>query len=332
MENKAHALAAGAFVLVAAALLLALAVWLTRDSGARRVYEVSTRDAVTGLQPQATVRFRGVNVGKVASIGFDRQVPGNVLLRLAVDEDTPVTRSTFASLGFQGVTGIAFVQLDDSGESKELLVSSDEQLARIPMRPGLVSQLSDQSTRILTQLEETSRRINLLLAPDNQKTLMTAIGSLGQAASGISQLAGATDQAQGSAAGAEPVNIPQLLQEAGVTLKSIQQTSASVAGSADEVKKSAGEFSQMAQRLNQPGGALDQLTEGAAALAATGQALNAATLPRLNRAADETARTVRQVGRAASTVSDNPQALIFGNGPVAPGPGEPGFSAPGGKP
>lgn len=332
MENKAHALAAGAFVLVAAALLLALAVWLTSDSGARRVYEVSTRDAVTGLQPQATVRFRGVNVGKVASIGFDRQVPGNVLLRLAVDEDTPVTRSTFASLGFQGVTGIAFVQLDDSGESKELLVSSDEQFARIPMRPGLVSQLSEQSTRILTQLEETSRRINLLLAPDNQKTLMTAIGSLGQAASSISQLTGATDKAQGSAAGAEPVNIPQLLQEASVTLKSIRQTSASVAGSADEVKKSAGEFSQMSQRLNQPGGALDQLTEGAAALAATGQALNAATLPRLNRTADETARTVRQVGRAASTVSDNPQALIFGNGPVAPGPGEPGFPAPGGKP
>ena len=34
MENKAHALAAGAFVLVVAALLVALAVWLTRDTAA----------------------------------------------------------------------------------------------------------------------------------------------------------------------------------------------------------------------------------------------------------------------------------------------------------
>ena len=31
MENKAHALAAGTFVLVVAALLLSLATWLSRD-------------------------------------------------------------------------------------------------------------------------------------------------------------------------------------------------------------------------------------------------------------------------------------------------------------
>lgn len=333
MENKAHAIAAGAFVLVVSALLVALAVWLTRDTGGSRTYELSTRDTVTGLQPQAPVRFRGVTVGKVSSIGLDPQESGNVLLRMAVSDDTPITRSTFATLGFQGVTGLAFVQLDDTGESTEALLTGGGQIARIPMRPGLMSQLLDQGPRIASQLEETSRRINLLLSPDNQKTLMTAIGSLGQAASSISQLTAATDRAQGSATGTEPVvNVPQLLQEASATLKSIQQTSASVAGSADEVKKSAGEFRQMAQRLNQPGGALDQLTEGAGALAATGQTLNAATLPRLNRTADEAARTVRQVGRAASTVSDNPQALIFGNGLVAPGPGEPGFPAPGVKP
>ncbi len=124
MENKAHALAAGAFVLLLSALLVALAVWLTRESGTRLIYDVSTDDAVTGLQEQASVRFRGVKVGKVTAIGFDPQVAGNVLVRIAIDAATPVTRSTYASLGFQGVTGIAFVQLDDHGESPERLPSS----------------------------------------------------------------------------------------------------------------------------------------------------------------------------------------------------------------
>ena len=76
MENKAHALAAGAFVLVVAALLAALAVWLTRDSGERNLFELSTRDTISGLQPQAQVRFRGVPVGKVEFIGFDTQDAG----------------------------------------------------------------------------------------------------------------------------------------------------------------------------------------------------------------------------------------------------------------
>src|ERR1035437_9133534 len=120
MENKAHALAAGAFVLLVGAMLVALAIWLTRDSGVRRVYEMSTREAVSGLQPQAAVRYRGIDVGKVAQIGFDPQATGNVLVRIAVDDKAPITKSTFATLGYQGVTGLAFVQLaDQRGENKK---------------------------------------------------------------------------------------------------------------------------------------------------------------------------------------------------------------------
>ena len=51
MENKAHALAAGLFVLALTILLAALAYWLTRDVGTRREYEIATREAINGLQP-----------------------------------------------------------------------------------------------------------------------------------------------------------------------------------------------------------------------------------------------------------------------------------------
>ncbi|MDB5894281.1 MAG: hypothetical protein JWQ88_1812, partial [Rhodoferax sp.] len=33
-----------------------------------------------------------------------------------------------------------------------------------------------------------------------------------------------------------------------------------------------------------------------------------------------------------SGINDNPQSLIFGDGPVQPGPGEQGFVPPGAKP
>lgn len=317
MENKSHALAAGTFVLVVLALLVALAVWLTRDTRDLRVYELSSKGAVTGLQPQATVRFKGVNVGKVTSIGFDPLAPGNVLLRIAIDDEAPITQSTFATLGFQGVTGLAFLQLDDSGESKVALPDGHMPPARIPMRPSLLSRLSDQGASILTQLEETSRRVNLLLAPDNQKKLMGAIGDIGQAAAQF---------------GPDRLNLPRLVQEANATLKTFQDTSVRVGESADEARRSARAFRTVTERMSEKGGTLDQLAQGVGTLATTGQTLNAATLPRLNHAVDDAARTVRQVGRAANTVTDNPQSLIFGNGPITPGPGEPGFSASAGKP
>ena len=111
MENKSHALAAGTFVLALLAVLIALAVWLTRDNRALRTFELSSASAVTGLQPEASVRFKGVDVGKVTAIGFDPLQVGHVLIRIAVDDQTPLTESTFATLGFQGVTGLAFIAL-----------------------------------------------------------------------------------------------------------------------------------------------------------------------------------------------------------------------------
>ena len=339
MENKSHALAAGAFVLGVAALLVALAIWLTRDTVMHRDYELSSREAVTGLQPQAGVRFRGVSVGKVTAIGFDPANRGNVLIRISTDESAPITRSTFATLGFQGVTGLAFIQLDDTGESKDALAVPSSGVARIPMRPGLLSKLTDQGTNLLAQVEETSRRLNLLLDTDNQKILFNSVQGIGQAAQGMGQAATSIQQFSVNANkildaqfGPQKMDLPKLVAELNVTLKAMQATSASVGDSADEARDSAREFKRLSTAMTKPGGALDKLTDGGDALVSMGQSLNANTLPRLNRTSEEASRAVRQLGRAVGTVTDNPQALVFGNGAPLPGPGEVGFVPPGSKP
>jgi phospholipid/cholesterol/gamma-HCH transport system substrate-binding protein len=311
MENKSHALAAGAFLLGVVALLIGLAVWLTRDNTEHRVFEISSREGVTGLQPQAGVRFKGVSVGRVTAIELDRQTAGNVLVRIALNESVPITQSTFATLGFQGVTGLAFIQLDDSGESTQALATNRDLVGRIPMRPGLMTRLSDQGASLLLQLEQASQRINVLLAPDNQKALMGAIGNLGQAAAHIGQL-----------------QLPQLVQDASASIKSIQATTDRLGDSADTVKASAQEFNRMSARMNAPGGTLDKIAEGTDALVATGQSLSTTLVPRLNRTVDDTARAVRQVGRAADAVTESPQSLLLGKGAAIPGPGESGFVAP----
>jgi len=316
MENKSHAIAAGTFVLALLAVVVALAVWLARDTRALRFYELSSADTVTGLQPEASVRFKGVNVGKVTAIGFDPVKSGHVLIRIAVDERAPITLSTFASLGFQGVTGLAFVQLDDTGASTTALPDGHEPPSRIPLRPGLMSQLSEHGLSILSQLDETSRRLNTLLSTDNQKVFLGTVESVGQAANRLQQLSKDADK-----------SLSPLAQEVSATLQTIKGTSERVGDSADEARASAKAFKVVTERMNAPGGTLDKLAEGVDTLASTGQTLNSAALPRLNHVMDDAARAARRVGRTADTLSDNPKSLLFGTGTPAPGPGEPGFSA-----
>ncbi len=295
MENKAHALAAGTFVLALMALLVAMAVWLTRDKGERHLYDISTAQAISGLQAQAAVRFRGVPVGKVESIGFDPGSPGQVLVRISVDVNTPITRSTFAIITAQGVTGLGFIQLDDDAPQAERLVANDAHPPRIPLRPGVVDQLLQQSATILGQVQQVSAGLTHLISPDNQASVQTAITQIGSAAGSVSQLAAALRPTLAT--------LPALSRQSSQTLQSLQTA--------------AGDISVAAT----------QMGEASTTLVRTIDTFGTATLPKLGDVADETMLTMRQLRRAVNAVDENPQALIFGSGAPAPGPGEAGFNA-----
>jgi phospholipid/cholesterol/gamma-HCH transport system substrate-binding protein len=319
MENRAHAMAAGIFVTVLTVLLVVLAAWLSRDTGERDIYEISTRETVTGLQAQAPVRYRGVDVGKVATIGFDPKATGHVLLRLEVDAGAPITADTFATLGFQGVTGLAFVQLDDTGKPAPRLAPNDEVPPRIPLQPGLLSKLTTKGEVILDQVEQVTVRMNELLGPPNQQKVGVMLENLGQAAASVSSASDNLTRVLNAQLGPDRVSIPALVKNVNATVVSLQGTARSATVAINEV-------GQTARSLNAKDGPIQRLAEGSAALSHAAEAFNASTLPRLNRATEDTSRAVRQLGRTVNNINDNPQSLIFGTGAVDPGPGEPGFA------
>ena len=292
MENKSHALAAGLFVVVISALLALMGLWLTRDRTDYTLYELSTKDSVSGLQPEAAVRYKGVAVGKVTRIGFDPQVPGNVLIRIAVNESAPISPTTVATLGYQGVTGLAHVQLDDADAPIQPPPPGQSGLPRLPLKSSPLSQIAEQGPAILAKVQDATERLNKLLGDENQARFAQALAT-----------------------------VPAVAQDARATLQSLR-----VAG--DNASAAASEVRGAVAKLSATGGPLDQIADGAQSLSAAADRFGRVSLPRLNNAADEAARAARRLGRTASGISDNPQSLIYGNGSALPGPGEAGFVAP----
>lgn len=315
MENKAHAFAAGVFVLAVTALLVGMVMWLMRDTVSTSRYEMTTTDAVTGLQPQAAVRFKGVAVGKVTNIDFDPDKPGNVLVELAVDRNAPVTQSTFATLAFQGVTGLSFVQLDDDGSSSAAPVAGPNGVPRIPLKPNALGQLQDMASDLVEKVGRATDRVNQMLGPDNQAALSSALTELGAAAKSVNQLASHTDKT------IQGIQLEGLIRQTSGTLATIDKAAAQVRVTAANLDTTVGELGQGVQRVTGPGGVVDRMSEGASTVTST-------TLPRIQNLTEDASRTIRRLDRIANELSENPQAFIYGSGTVPPGPGEPGFQAP----
>lgn len=309
MENKAHALIAGLFTIALLTAAVFVGIWLNRDRVEWVPYQIATKLSVPGLNPQAAVRYRGLDVGKVDDITFDPKVVGQILVHISVEPDTPITHSTFATLGYQGVTGIAYVQLDDDGSNPVKLHSSPQDVARIEMRPSLFDQLQTRGLAILQQTEEVAKRINDMLSPANQKAILSAFDNVSKAAT-------------------EVETIPRQLQPTLSRLPAVTAQAERSLASLDVLSKDASalasSLNSIAEKLNAPGGTIATITDTAARLGSVAERIEHDTLPLANDARS----SMRALNRTLDNLSERPQSVLFGSPEIAPGPGEPGFTVP----
>ncbi|TDY25060.1 phospholipid/cholesterol/gamma-HCH transport system substrate-binding protein [Paraburkholderia sp. BL6665CI2N2] len=314
MENKSHAFWAGLFTIVLLVAIAVAAFLFNVDRSVRVPYDLIARTNVTGLFTDAAVRYRGLDVGKVQSIKFDSAHPGQILIRILVDTHAPITHSTFGSLGFQGVTGIAFIQLDDNGRDPTPLASSSKQVAQLPMRPGLLDQLQQRGDVLLRKLEKVTDDVDNLLSPEMAAQLLGTAASLQKAADGVATLTQKITPAAGMLPG---------------TINRLDRTLASTNQLITSLNRPSGPFET---NLNKVGTAAQQAGDALVSINGAVQELSSRvgydTLPRVNSLAEDVRSAARSVDRAADTFSTSPRSVLFGAPGAAPGPGEAGFKWP----
>jgi phospholipid/cholesterol/gamma-HCH transport system substrate-binding protein len=317
MENRSHALMTGFFTIALLVATVLAGIWFNRDRTERVPYEIATVQSIPGLNPQAAVRYRGLEVGKVDEIIFDKTKTGQILVRLSVDKEAPVTKTTFATLGYQGVTGIAFIQLDDEKVGSPLLPSDKDHLARIPLRAGFLDQLEKKGTVILEKAEEITTRLDAMLTPANQAVILGAFDKVGKAADAVEALPRRLDPTI--------ERLPALTAKVEQSLASFNELSAS----ATKMTRS---YDNLATSLQGPNGPIVKLNATVervgSSLEAVTSELEMQTLPHLVSMTDEARTSLRAVRRTANTLSDRPQSILFGKPDGNPGPGETGFVAP----
>ena len=144
------------------------------------------------------------------------------------------------------------------------------------------------------------------------------------AARSIAKLADDTNRTITAQFGPSHSSIPVLVRQATATLKGFEDVAAQARRATGDLQAAAASVKNGMQSFTANGGVLQSLNESAGILASD-------TLPGIQQATHHASSALRRVDRAAATFTENPQSLLFGYGPIPPGPGEPGF-ATGGAP
>ena len=167
MEPKVNYTLVGLFIALLGAGLLAGVLWLSRTDyrGVYDRYYTYMDESVTGLSNDSSVKYRGVDVGRVKESILNPDNPEQVRIALDLVRGTPIKEDTVAVLETQGLTGITTVNLTGGTRAAPLLKAKPgENFPVIKSQPSFYTQLSRSLARLTAneQLPELLANLNNL--------------------------------------------------------------------------------------------------------------------------------------------------------------------------
>ncbi len=305
MYNHAYALVTGAFLVLLTAGALLVAWWLTGADAQSRPYVVVTEGSVTGLGEGSQVFFRGVRAGRVEQITINPDRPAEILIRISVNPDIPVSYGTYATLQLSGLTGLTQIELDDTREDLRTLPTSADVPGQIPMRPGLFDRFVASGPELLANINELTLRLNALFDEDNRDRVAGILERTDRLLSGMDRLTAQVEAelARSSDAVAEALDaMGGLIGDAGGAL---------------------GRVDGMLERVDEM---MAELREVAVAGRRLTEDLGAQALPGLENLLGELEASGRELGRLARELRRRPESALYGRPRPPPGPGEEEFA------
>lgn len=285
MEKNSRYFVVGIFVTVSLLALTIFIIWLagTHDVRNYHRFTIYFKDPVSGLKDSAVVQYRGVDVGRVMDVRLSSTRNDLIKVDIEVDETTPISKSTEASLAQQGLTGIVYIELttkagDDvppervDGEKYPIIAGRGTQLSKlfqdIPEISKQVLELSKKLNTVFDEetvnslgatfknIEAMSRDMNGLLSEENVANTTVTLRNAAQASEGVDQMvarfnktADEIDQAVATLNGILTDNRGDIDRFTGSGLNEITEMSRETKKMAESVRRLADKLEQEPSRL-----------------------------------------------------------------------------------
>ena len=300
MEREANYTAVGAFVILVTVMAGLFVYWYSegRDRRSYVPYEIYFPGSITGLSEGGSIRYLGVEVGKVRRIRLDSRSAERVQVIAEIDQSAPLSAKTTAELSLLGITGLLYIDLRQNEAGREVLAAVpserypvintvrsnfDTFLASLPEIAGSAAELLERAQQIFSpqnsaalsdmvkNLHEASRGL-----PATLRSIDVLVGDLNNTSTEVRQLAVAL---QGTTASVSP-KLQQLAERLNVTAENLEQASAGINRFVADNRATVTDFAQ----------------EG---------------LPQLQRTLDEARSAAEAFRELSRSLKDDPSQLIY---------------------
>jgi len=172
MENRVSYILIGLFVFILGFSAVGSILWLGKYAQSENYdhYKVITTQSVSGLNPKAPVKYRGVSVGEVKDIYINHENSEEVIVLIKVKENTPIKEDTYALINLQGITGLSYIELEGGTHASAFLKTgkNDKDYGVIKTQDSIIERvdkiftdIGNKTSKMLDKTDELMSQKNL---------------------------------------------------------------------------------------------------------------------------------------------------------------------------
>ncbi len=314
METKANHIMIGLFALTTIMASFLFILWLGRLqlNLEFRDYDIVFHESVSGLSVPGDVRYNGIKVGEVKSMRLDEKDPNTVWVRAEIDASTPIKVDTVATLTFQGVTGLLYIELSGgSAESAALELEEGQEISVIQSQTSPLAEVFMAAPDILAEAQLLLHQVSKLATDENIASITDTLKNIERATAAF----GESDE-DIRVVMANAATISKDFAEASARVNRITADIESLTRRADQQQE--GDAPSLIEDIKSAAAALNAFATNANRLVEENrESLNAFSKEGLGQVGvfvSESRELVTTLNRVARQLEENPSSLIAGSG------------------
>ena len=167
MERRVNYLVIGGLFFAILVGLVVFIMWFGKigvDEGKYRIYKIFTNYDISGIAPKTPIKYKGITIGSVKSIGFDKERLGIVQITLSIQKAIPIAKGSSVLIDSQGLAGLNYLSLrqNTSGE-----IIQDDKDAILTLEQSFLGKLSDKADSALAEIMGVLASADKLLSEQN---------------------------------------------------------------------------------------------------------------------------------------------------------------------
>ncbi|PAF42132.1 MlaD family protein [Helicobacter sp. 11S02596-1] len=176
-RNVNYTLIGGIFFAVIVCMVIFI-LWIGRigvNESKYRTYEVYTDKEVSGIGVDTPVKYKGITIGSVKKIGFDKNNFGMVKIELGINAAIPIRKGSTITPDSQGLAGLSYLSLQQN-DTNDFYTDSEPRV--LQFKQNFMGRIVSSADEVTKELLGVLKNIGTLVSPKNVENISNIITSL----------------------------------------------------------------------------------------------------------------------------------------------------------